>query len=187
MAGGLNALKISHQFLEQHLKSGNLCIDATVGRGKDTSFLCSLVGESGKVVGFDIQQEALDSATLWLQEHHQSAELILDSHSNMEHYFQPESVDGIVFNFGWLPGGNHKIFTTPKTSIPAIESGLRLLKKGGVMSLCLYYGRDCGYEEKNTLLDFFSTIDSSRYTVLVVSFTNRPNDPPIPVLITRDE
>lgn len=27
------------------------------------------------------------------------------------------------------------------------------------MSLCIYYGRDCGYEERDALLEFLETID----------------------------
>ena len=31
-----------------------------MGKGNDTLFLCELAGEKGKVLAFDIQQEALD-------------------------------------------------------------------------------------------------------------------------------
>lgn len=114
------------------------------------------------------------------------ARLLLDSHSNMENYAEPETVDCITFNFGWLPAGNHSIFTTPATSIPAIEAGLRLLKPGGIMSLCIYYGRDCGFTERDALLEYLPTIDSKIYTVIVSQFCNRPNNPPIPVFIWKD-
>ena len=108
------------------------------------------------------------------------------SHSDMDIVAAPESADCIVFNFGWLPGGSHKIFTRPDTSIAAVEAGLKILKPGGVMSLCLYYGRDCGYEERDALLSYFQTIDDRKFTVLVSQFVNRPNDPPIPVFIWKD-
>jgi len=91
-----------------------------------------------------------------------------------------------VFNFGWLPGGNHKIFTQPATSIAAIEQGLKLLKQGGIMSLCIYYGGESGFQERDALLEYLKTIDNRAYTVLVTQFYNRPNNPPIPVFITKD-
>ena len=158
----LNTLGVAHHIIEEKVKEGGFCIDATAGRGHDTAFLCSLVGKTGKVIAFDIQQDAVDSTKALLEQEGYSdiATVYLDSHSNMENYAEPESVDCITFNFGYLPGGDHYIFTTPATSIPAIEAGMRLLKPGGLMSLCVYYGGDSGFEEKNALMEYFRTIDS---------------------------
>ena len=41
-------------------------------------------------------------------------------------------------------------------------------------------------EERDALLEFLPTIDSSRFTVIEMPFVNRPNCPPIPVLILKD-
>ena len=136
----LNTLGIAHKIIKEKVCRGNFCIDATAGRGHDTAFLCGLVGEEGRVLAMDIQQDAVDSTRALLQEkgYDQIAQVVLDSHSNIDRYAQPETVDCITFNFGYLPGGDHNIFTTPATSIPAIEKGLELLKPGGLMSfMCL--------------------------------------------------
>ena len=53
------------------------------------------------------------------------------------------------------------------------------------MSLCIYYGGDSGFEEKNALIDYLKAIDSRKYTVLITEFANRPNNPPIPVFIYK--
>ena len=42
----------------QAVKEG-LYIDATMGKGGDTAFLCRLAGENGHVLAFDVQEEAL--------------------------------------------------------------------------------------------------------------------------------
>lgn len=183
----LNTLGIAHKIIKEKVCRGDFCIDATAGRGHDTAFLCGLVGEEGRVLAMDIQQDAVDSTRALLQEkgYDQIAQVVLDSHSNIDRYAQPETVDCITFNFGYLPGGDHNIFTTPATSIPAIEKGLELLKPGGLMSLCVYYGGDSGFEEKDALMQFFKTIDSKRFTVLITEFANRPNNPPIPVFILK--
>lgn len=181
-----SAVDYSHQQLALRLQPGCRCIDATAGRGYDTAFLCSLAGEGGEVTAFDVQQEALDSTAKRLEQLGYHARLILDSHHRMEAYFPPESVDAITFNFGWLPGGDHAIFTKPDTSIPAIQAGLRLLRPGGVMSLCIYSGKDTGYGERDALLKFLPTLPQEKYTVLITQFSNRPNDPPIPVLILKE-
>ena len=185
---GLNTLFLAHKFVREHVQAGALCIDATAGKGRDTIFLCDLVKETGKVLAFDIQPDAITQTQTLVAQHgyDKIASVILDSHSHMEAYAAPESVDCIMFNFGWLPGGSHKIFTRPETSIPAIEAGLRLLKPGGIMSLCIYYGGESGYEERDALLSYLATIDNRKYTVIVNTFHNRTGDPPIPVYIYKE-
>ena len=98
---------------------------------------------------------------------------------------QKGSISAITFNFGWLPGGDHNVFTKPETSIQAIEAGLSLLKDGGIMTLILYYGRETGFAERDALLDYLPTLDSDLYTVIEMPFVNRPNCPPIPIVILK--
>lgn len=183
----LNTLGLAHQFVKSHVRPGDLCIDATAGRGNDTALLCELVGPAGRVIAFDIQPEALDSTRALLETRCLSdrAQLVLDSHANMAQYAAADSVSCITFNFGYLPGGDHRISTHPEASIAAIEAGLHLLRNGGVMSLCIYYGGDTGFDEKNALLQYLRTIDSKAYTVLITEFANRPNNPPIPVFLLK--
>ncbi len=181
-----NALGLSHKFISEHVQRGNTCIDATAGRGRDTLFLCELVGEEGKIFAFDIQEEAIQSTKKLLDDNHKEATLILDSHSNMDAYIEKSSVDAIMFNFGWLPGGDHSKFSHGSTSCIAIEKGLELLKVGGVMSLCIYCGKETGFEEKETLLPFLKKLDQKKYSVLLADYINRGGNPPIAVLITKD-
>ena len=54
------------------------------------------------------------------------------------------------------------------------------------MSLCIYYGRNNGYEERDAILEYVRQLDHRAYTVLVVEFANRINDPPIPVFIIKE-
>lgn len=98
-----------HAIFQTFVLRDGVYVDATMGKGRDTLFLCRL---------------------------------ILCSHEHMDRYLAPESVDGICFNFGYLPGGDHRIATQAETSVAAVEQGLRLLKPGGVMSLCIYSGGD---------------------------------------------
>ncbi len=187
MPSTLNTLSIAHRFIKEHARPGDFWIDGTAGRGHDTAFLCELVGEGGRVLSFDIQQEAIESTRSLLTERgFHWTEVVLDSHSNMDRYADEAQVDGIVFNFGYLPGGDHSICTQAKTSIEAIKKGLVLLRPGGVMSLCIYYGGDSGFDEKNALMEYLKTVDSKRYTVLITDFYNRPNCPPIAVFILKD-
>ena len=183
-----SALNIIHRVISEKVQPGDICIDATAGRGNDTLFLAKLVGETGHVTAFDIQQDAVDSTRELLAANGMSdrADVLLKSHSEMDEVVEENTVSCITFNFGWLPKGDHNVFTNKSTSIPAIEKGLKLLKSGGVMTLIIYYGRETGFEERDALLEYLPTIDSSRFTVIEMPFVNRPNCPPIPILILKD-
>lgn len=177
----------SRFFLEDIIQEGSFCIDATAGGGNDTLFLCEKVGKSGSVMAFDVQQAALDKTAQRLEEKgvRERAELILDSHANLASYAEMESADAIMFNFGYFPGGDHTIHTKAESSIKAIEAGLKILKKDGMMSLCIYSGGDSGFEEKDALLEYLKMLDSKKYLVIVSQYYNRPNNPPIPVMIVK--
>ena len=176
-----------HHFIRSHVQEGDCCIDATAGNGNDTLVLCELVGEKGKVIAFDIQEEAISNTKKRLADHGvlERAQVLLDSHVNMGQYTDEDSVSCIVFNFGYLPGGDHELATRKESSIIAIHEGLRLLKKGGMMSLCIYSGGDSGFEERDAILSEIKKLDSRKYLVIVSEYYNRPNNPPIPVMIVK--
>ena len=183
----MNTLSLVHEQLERFIQKGNTVIDATAGNGRDTVFLCGLVGQEGKVLAFDIQPQAVENTKKRLAETgwSENTEVILDSHANMGKYAQSGTVDCIVFNLGWLPGGDHTIFTRPDSTIAAIEAGLELLRDGGLMCISIYYGGASGYEERDALLEYIRTMDAGKYTVLLTQFANRAGDPPIPVFILK--
>ena len=183
---GLNTLGLAHDFLRRQVKPGAVCIDATAGRGRDTVLLCRLAGPAGRVLAFDIQADAVRQTRKLLEQEGLTAEVIQDSHANMEQYAAPETVDCIVFNFGRLPGGDPHIFTVAESSIAAIDAGIRLLKPGGVMSLSLYYGGANGYDERDAILAHLRTLDDRRCSVLVCDWANRRNDPPMPIFLWKD-
>ena len=172
--------------MKDYIGEGDLCIDATAGNGGDTEFLCRMAGESGRVCAFDIQDAALEHTKERLEKSGlaERAVLIRDGHERMAYYVK-EEVAAIMFNFGYLPGADHAVATKAKTSLAAVRSGMELLKVGGVMSLCIYSGGDSGYEEKDGVLAYLRTLDSQRYLVICSEYYNRPNHPPIPVLIVR--
>lgn len=184
---GMNALRLSHQVVKSQIQEGSLCIDATAGNGGDTVFLAKLIGPSGKLHAFDIQEQAVNSTLKRLQEENLAnrCKVHLMGHEHMREFAESASVDCIMFNFGWLPGGDHHVGTRAETSIEALKQALNLIKPGGIISLCLYYGGLSGFEERDALLAFFQEIDSGEYTVLLHDFLNRSGCPPLFVLIER--
>lgn len=175
-----------HHVLEEYISEGDICVDATAGNGNDTEFLCRKVGTSGKVYAFDIQREAIAHTRerLLQADVYERAELILDGHEYMADYVRGE-VKAAIFNFGYLPGGDHAIATRCETSLQAVKQAMGLLQVGGIINLCIYSGKDTGYEEKEALLSFLKELDSRQWLVLVHEYYNRENDPPLPVFVIR--
>ena len=178
-----------HERIQQMIKEPLLCIDATAGTGKDTVFLAKLVGEKGRVISMDIQEMAIEQTKKRLLKERLSdrAEVVLDSHAHRDKYAQKDSVSLIMFNLGYLPGGDHSLSTKADTTIEALEKGLNLLHEGGMISLLIYSGGDSGFEEKKQVLAWLRELTDDKYTVLVEAFYNKPNNPPLPVYILKNE
>ena len=63
-----SARYIAADCLRRFLLPGDTAVDATMGNGHDTQFLCELVGESGHVFAFDIQEQAVENTRRRLME-----------------------------------------------------------------------------------------------------------------------
>lgn len=183
-----NSLIQSHQIITSVVSEGDLVVDATAGNGNDTVFLAGLVGGQGRVLSFDIQERALSSTDKKLRErqYRDRAELINDGHQNMNRYIT-EPVKAVMFNLGYLPGGDHSIGTKGNTTIEAIKSAMQLLTVHGIISIVVYYGGDSGFDEKNEVLEFINTIDCKQYTVMRTEFVNQINCPPILICIEKNQ
>ncbi len=180
-----NALKLSHLYIKEHLKEGCTAVDATMGRGRDTLLLSQVVGTGGHVFAFDIQDEAVQATKALLLEHgRENVTLLLESHDKMEDYVQ--AADAVIFNFGFLPGGDHLVFSHADVSCRAIDAALRILKPDGFISLCIYYGGDTGFEERDGILNHLAALDQKAYTVMLQSFYNRKNCPPLFAIIEKN-
>ena len=96
-----------------------------------------MTGNGGKVYAFDIQEEALDHTRQRLEKagYQECAVLIQDGHERMKEYVT-ESVSAIVFNFGYLPGGDHQIATRPDTSVHLQRWGYRIRRTGCTSGIC---------------------------------------------------
>lgn len=180
-----NALRLSHEHMKAHIKSGSTVIDATAGKGRDTLLLSELVGDSGHVYAFDIQTDAIEQTQQLLEAHERkNVTLLLESHDQMKSYVQ--KANAVVFNFGFLPGGDHSIFSQGETSLRAIDAALDILEEDGFVSLCIYYGGDTGFAERDAILAHLESLDQKKYTVMLQSFHNRQNCPPLFAVIEKN-
>ena len=165
--------------MEEALFPGARALDATMGNGYDTLWLCELVGDGGRVYAFDIQQDAVDRTAERLEKAGVSARasLFCMGHERMLEVVH-EPVDAVLFNLGWLPGAEHGVTTRTSTTLQAVEAALSLLKEEAVMTVCIYPGHEEGTRELNALLDWASGLDDKRYDAMLRHYVNQPNDPP---------
>ena len=84
----------------------------------------------------------------------------------------PEQVRAIVFNLGWLPGGDHSVTTQWETTRKALDQALELLLPGGVLVVCAYPGHPEGARELSELIAYFSVLSNKAYNVLHQRFLN---------------
>lgn len=170
-------LPFSKTLLEKVVTSGDTVIDGTAGNGYDTVFLAQLVGTSGKVYSFDIQEEAINSTKAKLEEANlQNVSLILDGHQHVLNYVQ-EEVSAAIFNLGYLPGSDQSITTMGETTWKSVTDILTRLKKNGLIILVIYHGHEEGKVERHYLEHCLQTLDSGTTQVLQYQFINRPTAP----------
>ncbi len=184
----LTAVRFVQDFLAARLGRPRLCIDATCGNGGDTAFLCGLTAPEGRVLGFDIQPEAIASTRKHLEQLGVPAsryELHCQSHTDLLQVVQPGTADAVMFNFGWLPGADHAVFSTASSSIPALQAALEAVRPGGVVSAILYSGQVIGTDEKQTVLEYLRALPLKSFTVLVCDFANWAETAPLPCIILK--
>ena len=183
-----SALSYTHSLIRQVVKQGDTVIDATVGNGHDTLLLAEIVGETGCVIGFDIQKAAIETtqkkidAANWesrVKLYHKGHEKINDVLPASTH------ISLAVYNLGYLPSGDKSIITTPQTTIQSIEQALAQLRKKGLVLLMIYYGHKGGQQEKEAVLHFVEQLPQADYSVLSYKFINQQNSPPLLIAIEK--
>ena len=155
-------LNYVHNLVDSYIKENDIVVDATIGNGHDTLYLAKVVS-SGKVFGFDIQEQAIDNTKLLLDSNDVSNyELFLQSHTEMSKVLNNYlgKVSLVLFNLGYLPSGNKEITTNYETTILAIEEAFKLIHKMGMILVVIYPGHENGkiesikiheYLEKNNI------------------------------------
>ncbi len=138
------------------LHRGDRAIDATVGNGHDTLLLARLVVPDGHVIGFDVQPGALDGAGARLRAAglEQAVTLIGCGHESMAERVPADwagRVGAVMFNLGYLPGGDKSLTTAATTTIAALQQAVRLLRAGGLISLLVYRGHPGSTDEADAV------------------------------------
>ncbi len=175
---------LSHLLLRRFIQPGSRVIDATCGNGKDTLLLAELVGDTGHVWAFDIQEEALDRTAQRVTEQNlqQRVSLLHASHERMQELVKPP-LHGVVFNLGWLPGAAREVATCTTTTLTALEASLQLLAPAGLVLITCYPGHAGGDQEAAAVQEWATALSSRSYFVWRMGQLNVSSDAPFCLLI----
>lgn len=166
---------IAQNIIKNYLENKETAIDGTLGNGHDTDFLAE---NFKRVYAFDIQKEACLN---YEKKNKENVKVVNASHHLFKEYVK-EEVDCIMYNFGFLPGGDKNITTLHETSLKSIKEGLDLLKSKGIMTLCIYTGHSEGKKEETCILEYLRELPKNKYGVMIHSFLNRENAPELVVV-----
>lgn len=179
------AIQFAQSLITERVSPGDLAIDATVGNGHDTLFLAGLVGETGKVIGCDLQDSAIASATekvgamKWVELH-------VTGHENLSEILPAEMpVSAAMFNLGYLPGADKSLITRPETTISALETLLPPLTRGGIITVVLYTGHSGGLEEAQGVAEWAAALNQKEFSAITYQFLNQKNTPPALLAIEK--
>ena len=98
---------------------------------------------------------------------------------------EDEVIDLMIFNLGYLPGGDHQVITKPHQTIDAINEGLEKLSKSGVITIVAYPGTTEGFEEMQMLKSYLSDLEQKLYNVCHWHPMNQINNPPEVIYIAK--
>lgn len=169
----ISLVNAAHNLIRQILRTGDLAIDATVGNGHDSLFLAEQVGPSGHVYGFDIQLAAIDSTRKKFQQTQlpDCLTLIHNSHAAMDEKI-PAHLHGnirvIMFNLGYLPGGDKNIITLADSTLTALTTASRILTVNGIITLLAYPGHQGGDIETDHVKNWCERLDKEQFEVSTI-------------------
>lgn len=149
----------AHQLIAEVLPTGGRAIDGTSGNGHDTLFLVQQVGLAGHVFAIDIQPQAVATTQCRLNaaDVAQVCDLRVLDHARLLEVLPLDyrgTTDSILFNLGYLPGGDTTLITQVATTLVALEASLQVLRGGGRLVVVVYPGHDGGLEESQKVAEF---------------------------------
>lgn len=160
-------IPLAHSYWEKVLQLGDWAIDATCGNGHDTKVLSELcLG----VIGLDIQEKALESTRKQVGS---NVQLFLQSHETFPQIAYEVPVKLIVYNLGYLPGGNKNITTIVPSTLKSLEEACKIILPEGMISITCYPGHSEGLLEQKALLEACGELPSVLWSVCHHQWLNR--------------
>lgn len=180
---GVSITERGHEILKTYLQKGDVAVDCTAGHGMDTLFLAECTGAEGWVHAFEIQPEVISELQTKMNSYPQ-VEIHPTSNVYLEEYVQRAKV--MMYNLGFLPGGDPKLTTRTEATIQSLESACRVIVPQGVISVVAYPGHPEGLKEAAAVEEFLKKLPSATFEVLTIRQTNRSPRTPVQHFIYRN-
>ena len=170
-------IDLAHKYWENLLSPTDHVIDATCGNGHDTLMLAQLV-PNGHVFAIDNQQQAIDTANEKISMSlGMNVSFHLQCHSNFPLKIQPKSIALVVYNLGYLPGGDKQLTTKRSTTLQSLEKAIPLIRPGGALSITCYPGHPEGALEETAVLELIKTLPAKEWSCCIHRWINRNASP----------
>lgn len=173
-------LDLAHTYWAQLLKAGDSVLDATCGNGHDSAVLGELVlcEGTGTLYLCDIQEQALKATrerlkSDWLPRCH----FHCCCHSGLAEHIAANSLKGVVYNLGYLPGADKELTTQTESTIDSLSQVLEWVQNGGFISITCYPGHDEGAAEEAALLEWCQGLSPKEWSVCHHRWVNRRKSP----------
>ena len=121
-----NAIEMAQLVLRRVLPEARILVDATAGNGNDTLFLAENSPQEAKIYAFDIQPRAIAATEKRTAAYKDRIQYVLDSHERLGTVVH-EPIDAIIFNLGYLPGGDHHVTTDAMSTLAAVQAAVEKL------------------------------------------------------------
>ncbi len=175
-------LDLAHQYMHRFLKEDDWAIDATCGNGHDTLELTHILCNEGGVIGIDIQDDAIAKTRTLLQSHFpkedlRNVHLYCQSHADFPKLCFQKPIRLVVYNLGYLPGGNKCLTTMTESTLESVRQALKFIMPGGAVLITCYPGHAEGAKEEIALQEELSRLSPLQYNVCAHTFINRTSSP----------
>ena len=165
-----------------YIGAEDIAVDCTCGNGHDTLWLAN---RCKRVYSFDIQKTAIESTSkLLMQNDINNVELIEGSHEKIKEYVK-ETPNIIVFNLGFLPGGDKGVTTKRESSLNAIKDAVDLLAVDGILSITMYPGHEQSKFEQDMILEWAQSLNGREYHAVFANMLNQSERAPQVLWITK--
>ena len=86
-----------------NVRTGGVYVDGTLGGGGHASLVCERLGEGGRLIGIDQDEDAVKAASVRLEKYKDKVTIVKDNYRNIEsvlHELNIPAVDGICLDLG---------------------------------------------------------------------------------------
>jgi len=137
---------------------------------------------ANKLFAIDLQQRAVQAtkkrlAAFLTPQDAEAVAVLHQCHSYFPAHLHPSTVKLIVYNLGYLPGGDKQVTTQADTTLTSLHAAVPLITPGGAISIVCYPGHSAGKQELLALTAWMEQLDNNVWSYCHHQWPSRPYSP----------